>query len=591
MSTQDGYLNKSDARLSNFVANLIYPSQRTYQAIRRPSNIQIELWCLALIISAGLALISINKFQLGIYKDDAYYVVLARSLIQSNYFGLINLPGLPVPTQFPFGFPLLLSPFLLLFPGNLDVLKVLPFLATLLNGAILFWGWSWFNLGKSHWWGLAVSSLYLLSPLAQGNMRSVMSEPVFTTFCLVAILLGERAAREEENRWWIPFMSLALVFVLFTRTIGVVLIPVIFGYLLYVRGLRFWKQLAEILIGMAVIVGLVVAFTPVSLGNLLPTSYLSGQSATFIQGQVAAISSGQAADGLSSRYIESGNSQSGKPKIDLKKLFYDFFIDGSRQHYGEDIRLAVLPFGGGLNEQLLGNQLGISSLPVVLGYLVSILILIGYIRLFKGKKFSIFALFGVFYLAILQIWIWEGPRLLYPIQSQLQFGLLLGIEAVALALISRFKPKDSRKITNYLLAATIASLLIISVYKGLNVTDSRLYVGDLNERTAWLQAHGSQTDVLLTEAPAVDYLHSGLKTVPYPSGDFGAGNFEAYLSHFGVDYILVAPDISWQGSYVPSYSQTVSKFLPLFSQMIAQHKLAEVYSSFPDKVIVYQYTP
>jgi hypothetical protein len=591
MRTQDSYLNKVDSRLSYFIANIVNPSQVSYQAISRPSYIQVALWCLALGSAIWLALISINKFQLGIYNDDAYYVVLARSLVQSNYFGLINLPGLPVPTQFPFGFPLLLSPFVFLFPGNLEILKALPFLATILNGFILFWEWPWFNLNKSYWWGLAVSVLYLISPLAQGNTRSVMSEPVFTTFCLVAILLGERAARKEENRWWAVLMSLVLVFVVFTRTVGVILPIIIFGYLLYTRGLKYWRQLALVLSGMVIWVGLVLAITPINLSNLLPSNYLNSQPARIIHVSGVVAPPDQSLNELPSLSTNVDGSPLDTGSVDKKTLLYDFLIKGTLYHFREDVRQAVLPFGNGAREQALAEQVGIRQLPAIFGYLVSALVLIGYLRLFLLRKISIFALFGVLYLGVLELWVWQGPRLLYPIQPQLLFGFLAGLEAVLFLGVSMINQFSSRQIANLTLAAVVLALVAISFYKDLNVTDSRLFVGDLQKRTTWLRANLPKSSVVLTEDPEIDYLNSGNKTVPYPPSGLTVDDFEAYLSQNSVNYILVAPEIAWQDNYAPSFSQKVSQMRPLFDQIMSQHKLVEVYSSPPDNIEVYQYQP
>jgi len=251
----------------------------------------------------------------------------------------------------------------------------------------------------------------------------------------------------------------------------------------------------------------------------------------------------------------------------------------------------VLPFGNGAREQAIAEKLGIHQLPAILGYLVSALMLIGYLRLFLGGKISIFALFGVLYLGVLELWVWQGPRLLYPIQPQLLFGFLAGIDAIIVLGISRINQSSARQITSLTVATVVLALVAISFYKNLNVTDSRLFVGDLQKRTTWLRANLPKSSVVLSEDPEIDYLNSGIKTVPYPPSGLTVDAFEAYLSQNSVNYILVAPEIAWQDSYKPVFSQKTSQMRPLFEQILSQHKLEEVYSSPPDNIEVYQYQP
>src|SRR5712692_863071 len=101
-------------------------------AMDRPNRLQVAGWVLVMLVGLALCLRNYNSFQLGTWRDDAHYIILARSLVESDRFGLINAPGLPDSTQYPFGYPLLLVPLLLLFPDQPDRLKILSLIATLL---------------------------------------------------------------------------------------------------------------------------------------------------------------------------------------------------------------------------------------------------------------------------------------------------------------------------------------------------------------------------------------------------------------------------------------------------------------------------
>lgn len=200
-----------------------------------PTKIQIAIWCILFILTVFLSLRDYDSFQLGTWSDDSYYVVLAQSLTHSGQYGLINEPGeQPGAAPFPFGYPLLLTPLVLLFPGNLDALKALSLAATLLNVVLLFWGWPWFSR-QSYWWGIAIVGLYAFSPLTIEHTRMIMSEAVFTTFCLIAMILAEQVVRGNQNRWGsLLLLSVTLALIPLIRTIGMVLVIGILGYLLFI---------------------------------------------------------------------------------------------------------------------------------------------------------------------------------------------------------------------------------------------------------------------------------------------------------------------------------------------------------------------
>src|ERR1700730_9952814 len=87
-------------------------------------------WPLALIGLAALGfamgVLIIDGAPVGVFADDAFYVILARSLAEGQGFRFLNLPGSPAATHFPPGYPLALATLWRIapgFPANLIVLK------------------------------------------------------------------------------------------------------------------------------------------------------------------------------------------------------------------------------------------------------------------------------------------------------------------------------------------------------------------------------------------------------------------------------------------------------------------------------------
>ncbi len=546
---------------------------------------QLLAW---LAMMAGAIVLFLNKFQLfqvGVYRDDASYVVLARSLVQAERYGLINAPGEPAATNFPFGFPLLLAPGVLLFPENLDALKAISLLATLVNGSLLFWGWRYFSSGKSQWWGLAVSAAYLFSPLAVSHAGMVMSEPAFTTFCLVALMF---ASRLRGTWWWSLGISAALAAALLVKTVGVVLILVVFFHLLLKEGRRAGGKIARIVLQMGLLIGVATALTPVEWQQLLPVEYLRSSNAAFLRVPMNIVfgSSGdEAASPEPAPPAETAEEDYdlGTPSV-AEMLRY-----GVKWHLGRDVPNLVLPVGND-RVQRYADSLGVPFAVPVGRALVSALVFLGFVRWFLREKLSVFALFGAIYLASLFLWTWDGLRLLYPIEPQLQFGLLLGLEAVVgIAARLPISWGLSRRGHGYLLSAMVVALVGLSGYQSLRIDDSRLHTGDLTARTAWLSANVPATAVFATEQPAADFLYSKRRTVPYPSLGPDQSTLRQYLSSRGAEFVLVAPAVRWSdGGYQPVYSEAAKNMLLALAPLASDGRAALVHSSPDNTIRIYE---
>ncbi len=548
---------------------------------KTPGKSQIAFWMLATLVAVGIALKNFDTFQLGTYRDDAIYTIIARSILSGGPYGMINLPVVSSTPPFPFGFPLFLVPALAIAPQSQDILKIIPFLATLLNGALLFWGWRWLSRGKSYWWGAALSALYLSSSLVLAHTHMVMSEPLFATFCLLAMILTEQAVSHQESRLWVVWMSLALTFVIFTRVIGIVLVGSIFVYLWITRGKPFWKPFLSILVGMALVLSLVVALTPVTLASLFPSRYLSsGESYLFVH-----------VDTPKEEPVVNEPVNTTPPSL-LSKYIPPTIIYAFKQHFGIDFRKAVFPVGGGSNELAFGKRLGIPNLPLLLGFIVSILIFTGFVYSLWNEGVTIFIFFGVSYLAAISIWVWEGPRLLYPVLPQLQYGLLIGASVIATWIASLFSRSFAQTIKQGALILGILVLIAAGIIDAWPRDDSLTHVGNLADRTSWIDGNTSITDVVMTESPEVDYLYSGRKTVPYPDLVNDPAFLVSYLETFGVKYILVAPQIFWhENDSKPFYSWTTNQLLPTLGQLVSQKQLNVVYNSPTDMLEVFELLP
>lgn len=134
----------------------------------------------------------------GLFKDDAYYVVLARSLAAGQGYALISSAAAPVLPAFPPGFALLLAPIVAAvpqFPDNVFWLKAVSIAAMFAVGFLTF---HYFHRCREISWGRAavIGTLTALTPgfvfLATSTL---MSECVFTLGMVGSAIAIEHAAR------------------------------------------------------------------------------------------------------------------------------------------------------------------------------------------------------------------------------------------------------------------------------------------------------------------------------------------------------------------------------------------------------------
>src|SRR5207247_10454340 len=57
------------------------------------------------VVALAFGFAAVNTLPVGVFHDDAMYVILARSLATGQGYRYLNLPGNPAATHFPPGYP------------------------------------------------------------------------------------------------------------------------------------------------------------------------------------------------------------------------------------------------------------------------------------------------------------------------------------------------------------------------------------------------------------------------------------------------------------------------------------------------------
>lgn len=178
----------------------------------------------------------------GLYKDDAYYVVLARSLAGGHGYSLISSAATPVLPAFPPGFALLLTPIVAAvpsFPDNLVLLKALSIVAMFGTGWLAY---RYFHVYHAIGRGQA-TIIGLLTTLTPGFVflatSTVMSECAFT-FALVgsAVAIEHAARADHPSRRAVVLAGLVTGAAWLIRGSGIALVAGGTVFLLWRRGWR-----------------------------------------------------------------------------------------------------------------------------------------------------------------------------------------------------------------------------------------------------------------------------------------------------------------------------------------------------------------
>ncbi|MDX2044426.1 MAG: glycosyltransferase family 39 protein [Acidobacteriota bacterium] len=192
---------------------------------------------------------------LGLFVDDAWYALLAKSLATGQGYQLINSPSSGILPVYPPVYPFLVSLVYRLwpnFPDNVMLLKSVSMVAMLVVG----WAsYRHFNRDRewSHLLSLASALTVTLTPgLVFLATSSTMSECVFAMFQVLAVVVIESAARADNGKAGIRNAALggALAAIAFlTRSIGLAVIGAGFIFLLKERR---WRSAAVFVVAVAI---------------------------------------------------------------------------------------------------------------------------------------------------------------------------------------------------------------------------------------------------------------------------------------------------------------------------------------------------
>jgi hypothetical protein len=426
----------------------------------------------AVALATGLAVV--DRYPVGVFHDDAMYVILARSLATGQGFRYLNIPGAPNASHFPPGYPALLSLAWRMapaFPANVVVFKMLNavFFAAC---AVLITQLVRERLGSTR---LAVATGVLTAigvPLLV-LVTMVLSEPLFLALLLGLLLASERYVSSHPS--WQRAIALGACAGLLTlvRAHGIVMVPAL---VIPLAMRRRWREVA-------LVAGAAVAV-------LLPWQIWGATHAEQLPAPLA------------------GNYGS----------YIGWWLRGYRDMgpamIPETIRRTVAEVLGMLATLFSPLRASAGRAVTLVALVVAFAIGLSAMR----RRAPVTLCFLACYAAIVLLWPFPPSRFVWGVWPLLLFVLVASVSTLANTSRTALRPRQ---------LAFVATLLWLAVgygeYEGRAVRGtwwssiSRASSARIEPEVAWTLANTSSGDVIAADDEGAVFLYTGRQAVPVAS--------------------------------------------------------------------------
>ena len=180
---------------------------------------------LAAAITLIAAIVAIEPLPVGVFYDDAQYVILAKALATGHGYRFLNLPGAPAATHFPPGYPAFLALLWRLSPSFPENVAVFKFANAVLLAAVaaLTFGFARRRLQLPAWAAFiaALAGAATIPTLVLSS--AIMSEPLFLALLLPLLVWAERAVDQRHDGRSALLLGAAIGLLALVRTHGIAL--------------------------------------------------------------------------------------------------------------------------------------------------------------------------------------------------------------------------------------------------------------------------------------------------------------------------------------------------------------------------------
>lgn len=405
----------------------------------------------------------INSFNTTLSDDgdNALYIILAKSISEGTGYREINDPTMPQHTKFPPLFPIILSPLILLFGINISVLKTFIILLSIITLIVIY---LFFKEVTTKQIAMAITAMTAFSFQYFHWSHRIMTEVPIILFIFLTLYF-----LKKENGWMVALFTLGAIFI---KSVGVILLPAIFLYLLFRKE---YKQ---------AIIFLLITAVPFGIWTFKSEQNRTYTSQTYIEVL---------------KYKDPDNPELGTVTLT------DLVERGTRNAFGyiRSFSQFIYHYNEGIRYNLVWIDI-IFMLPILIG-VISLLL----------RKDNLLPFVFIFFMALLLFWPWETIRFVVPILPIIYLFFIEGMIFI-FDILGDFDKK-------YLIYATLILLILIQIPSFLLKMDmdkSFEYDGPFTRyrhMAIWASTNLNETQVTLARKPYLYYIWSdGKKSIRYP---------------------------------------------------------------------------
>lgn len=514
--------------------------------VKRP---QRSFFAVLGVLALVLAVVAIYVLRVdhvaGIIGDDAWYVVLAKSIADGTGPRLISSAGPHfVSTVYPPGFPTILSLVFLVapqFPDNMSLLKAVS-IAGMIGAGFLTYLFASRYRGLPRSLSIAIAVATTLTPsLVFLATSTLMSEPVFLSIQLLAVLFIERAARTDDERTGPAIVAGLLAALAFlTRTAGMTVAAA--GLIYLARGRR-WRSVIVFGGTVAVCVAPWLLYARVNAptraelvdhGGLMAIPY--GQQ--FWTTEAGTITAPLAtADMLPMRVVDNIANISIR---DIGGIFAPLLFRSPMES-----GLEVLGLGPPDKKKLLTPSMGQALGTKIISLLMTLVAVLGFVAACR-KGMTVAEPMVVLAIGMIVLWPFWTFRFVLPLVPFLLVYFVLGLETLAGWLGGLHRAMAP--------APFAVGRIFLMVLIGLHVMDHAQYIalayGDrfgaqwkseaagIHQVLDWIRDHPTPPGAVAADNPALVFLYTGRHTVAIDSYENTYPEKRSRWDRMGVRYVV-----------------------------------------------------
>lgn len=504
-----------------------------------------------LMAASAVYLIQFNYYQVGSEVDDAQYVQLAQAIAQGHPYLLTTGPLRSWETRYPFGYPLILAPVYALFNGDFQPLKMVSLFFTLGNIFLVAIGWK--HLGfPNREIGLVVAALYGLSQLAVRMSRMIMTEPAFTFFVLLGLILTFRLGQERQTSKAVSLgLGIVWMFAAYTRTIGIAMILASAAFLLWKRRTA---ALSISLSGLLLAIVAVLAFTSLEFKDVFNTA----------------------------EYMNQFTHPSEFQRVGVATPLIQRAGQGILEYVHIHLRDSLVPVIGRPAVQNFLDRFGIGYLNWLFSISIFGLVAAGFVINLKQGILPAH-IYVILFAAIISVWPWRGSRFLYGILPFLFFYLLAGGATLLRWLMNSFNNRTLIHRSSSVFAIGFIVILLSGHLISIMREESWTYhMRDLRIGATWIQNNTSPDSVIVAEYNDLVYLYARRATVEFVSN---LSELDGLLLQHRPVYLMIAPRVDWSSDGELEMSANTQRILKQLDGSSLRHTL--VFENDQAKVMIY----